>query len=624
MIVYQKQKRDFLADVHGHDIEALILAAMKRWVGHGVAPAEIKAWKESLTAIGKVLYDPRIPDDAGVAVEYSIPQTAKRIDVIVSGRDDEGRDNAVVVELKQWAWARRTAKDAIVVTHLGGGEREVSHPSYQAWSYVSLLNAFNEAVHTGGIALQPCAYLHNYIRDAQLVDPFYDAHLKLAPLFFTGEQEREDLRSFIRERIRSGDRGETIARIEHGRIRPSKTLADSIAGMLSGKREFVLVDDQKVVYEQALALARKAQCGGSKQVLIVEGGPGTGKTVLAINLLASLTEQGIAARYVSKNAAPREVYQRKLAGTLSGQAIRNLFSGSGAYVNAGRDDWGSLIVDEAHRLNEKSGLYGVDGEHQAKEVIRAARATVFFVDDDQRVTLKDIGEREALRQWAIAEGAEVSEAELASQFRCSGSDGYLAWLDNTLQVRPTANDTLSATAFDFRVFDSPTVLHDAITARNAADNRARVVAGYCWTWPSKKDPKRYDIEMPEHGYRRRWNLEKDGPLWIIAHGSVEEVGCIHTCQGLEVDVIGVIVGPDLVVRDGRVVTVPERRASSDQSLKGYKTMARADPSAAAQVADRIIKNTYRTLMTRGMKGCWVYCTDAETAEWFRARSVTRV
>ncbi len=619
MIVYQKQKRDFLADVHGHDIEAVILAAMKHRVGHGVSPAEIGSWKESLTAIGKVLYDPDIPEDAGVAVEYSIPQTSKRIDVIVSGRDGEGRDNAVVVELKQWSWAKKTDKDAIVVTHLGKGEREVSHPSYQAWTYVSLLNAFNEAVHAGGIALQPCAYLHNYVRDGELDDPFYAAHLREAPLFFSGEPERDALRGFIRERVRTGDRGETISRIENGRIRPSKMLADSIAGMLDGNREFVLIDDQKVVYEQALALAAKAQQGGPKQVLIVEGGPGTGKTVLAINLLAELTKRGVGARYVSKNAAPREVYQRKLAGTRPARTIKALFSGSGAYMAAQADAWGTLIVDEAHRLNEKSGLYGVDGEHQAKEAIRASRSTVFFVDDDQRVTLKDIGERAALRQWALAEGAEVAEAALESQFRCSGSDGYLAWLDDTLQIRPTANPRLDASAFDFRVFDSPSDLHDAIIERNAVDNRARVVAGYCWRWVSKRDPSRWDIEMPEYRYRRRWNLSKDGSLWIVADGSVDEVGCIHTCQGLEVDVIGVIVGPDLVVRDGRVVAVPQARASTDQSLKGYGRLLLEDPRSAAQRAEQIVKNTYRTLMTRGMKGCWVYCTDPETAEWFRSR-----
>jgi DUF2075 family protein len=620
LIVYRKLKRDFLADLHGHDIEALILEAMKRRVGHSVAPNEVKAWKESLTAVGKVLYDPQIPEDAGVAVEYAIPATAKRIDVIVSGLDERGQDTAVVIELKQWSQAWKTDKDAIVVTFLGKAEREVSHPSYQAWTYVHLLRAFNAAVHEGGIALQPCAYLHNYASDGVLDDPVYEAHVDRAPLFFAGDPQRQALRGFIRARIRRGDAGRTIDRIERGAVRPSKMLADSVGGMLEGKSEFVLIDEQKVVYERALEIVAHAERTGRKQVLIIEGGPGTGKSVLAINLLAALTKKRIGCQYVSKNAAPRAVYAAKLAGQLTQAEIGALFSGSGAFVGKKANAWGTLIVDEAHRLNEKSGLFGNLGSHQAREIIRAARTTIFFIDDDQRVTLKDIGERASLRQWALEEGADVHEAQLESQFRCNGSDGYLGWLDDTLQIRETANTTLEADAFDFRVFDSPLELHEAIEARNRVNNRARVVAGYCWKWPSKTKPTEYDIEIPAHGYRKRWNLSKDGSLWIITPGSVDEVGCIHTCQGLELDVVGVIVGPDLVVRDGVVRTHPERRASTDRSLFGLKRLAVQDAQQAERLADRIIKNTYRTLMTRGMKGCWVYCTDEETARWFRARS----
>lgn len=249
---------------------------------------------------------------------------------------------------------------------------------------------------------------------------------------------------------------------------------------------------------------------------------------------------------------------------------------------------------------------------------------VFFVDDDQRVTLQDIGRKAALQDWAVALGAKVTTATLASQFRCSGSDGYLAWLDNHhLQVRPTANDSLDTTEFDFRVFDSPAELHAAIVERNRLANKARVVAGYCWKWVSKRNADRFDIEIPEHGYRRKWNLDQDGSLWIIAEKSVEEVGCIHTCQGLELDVVGVIVGPDLMVRDGQVITRPEFRATSDQSLKGLKKRMKVDPEGMRAQADLIVKNTYRTLMTRGMKGCWVYCTDPETAAWFRSRLTVR-
>lgn len=622
MIVYQKRKDAFLEDAFRRDIETVILDAMKQRAGRMVGAAEVRAWKESLLCMAKVLNDDAIPDDAGVAIEYSIPQTAKRIDFILSGRDDHGTDRIVIVELKQWAEARRTEKDGIVVTRFAGGEQEVSHPSYQAWSYAALLEDFNDAVHTGGIRLEPCAYLHNYEPDGVIDDPFYARYVERAPLFLRGDAERDKLRAFIRRWVRTGDRGDTIWRIDGGKIRPSKMLADSLVGMLEGKREFVLIDDQKLVFETALAAARKAE-SGLKQVLIVEGGPGTGKTVLAINLLATLTQAGLVCRYVSKNAAPRAVYEAKLTGQMTATRIRNLFSGSGSFVNAEPESWDVLIVDEAHRLNEKSGLYRNLGDHQAKEIIAAAKCVIFFVDDDQRVTLQDIGRRAALQDWAATLGARVTTAALASQFRCEGSDGYLAWLDDTLQVRPTANESLDTSEFDFRVFDSPAALHAAIIERNRVANKARVVAGYCWKWVSKKKPDQFDIVMPEHGYWRRWNLDRDGSLWIIAAESVEEVGCIHTCQGLELDVVGVIVGPDLVVRNGQVVTRPELRASSDQSLKGWKKLMKVDPDGMRAQADQIVKNTYRTLMTRGMKGCWVYCTDPETAAWFRSRLVSR-
>jgi DUF2075 family protein len=371
------------------------------------------------------------------------------------------------------------------------------------------------------------------------------------------------------------------------------------------------------VHETILQVERRAE--ERKQVVIVRGGPGTGKSVVAINLLGTLIGAKRNARYVSKNAAPRAVYEARLTGTFTKTRISNLFSGSGAFVDDAPDTYDALIVDEAHRLNEKSGLYRNLGENQVKELIRAARCTIFFVDDDQRVTLFDVGHSDELRRWANSFGAEVTELELSSQFRCNGSDGYLAWLDNTLQIRPTANETLDISEFDFRVFDNPADLHALIALKNRANNRSRMVAGYCWTWPSKRDPEAWDIELPQFDYRRRWNLDKDGSLWIVTPGSVEQVGCIHTCQGLELDYVGVIIGPDMAWRDGRIVTDASKRASSDQSVKGLKKMRQSDPQKAAQLADMIVKNTYRTLMTRGMKGCYVYCTDTALAEHLRSR-----
>ena len=252
-------------------------------------------------------------------------------------------------------------------------------------------------------------------------------------------------------------------------------------------------------------------------------------------------------------------------------------------------------------------------------MIRSARCSVFFIDDDQRVTVHDIGRTEELRDRAREFDAEVTELELSSQFRCNGADGYLAWLDETLDIRRTANTTLDTTEFDFRVLQSPAELHDLIELKNRANNRSRLVAGYCWKWPSKRDPLAWDIELPAFGYRRRWNLDKDGSLWIVTPGSVEQVGCIHTCQGLELDYVGVIIGPDLVYRDGRIVTDATKRASSDHSVRGLKRMLKDDPDNARALADTIVKNTYRTLMTRGMKGCYVYCTDTPLAEFILGR-----
>ncbi|MFC1530586.1 DNA/RNA helicase domain-containing protein, partial [Gemmatimonadota bacterium] len=311
-------------------------------------------------------------------------------------------------------------------------------------------------------------------------------------------------------------------------------------------------------------------------------------------------------------------YESKLTGSFRKTHITNLFKSSGAFTECDPDVFDILIVDEAHRLNAKSGLYQNLGENQIKEIIQAARLSVFFIDEDQRITIRDIGDSDGIRDWAEQCGAEIHEMELASQFRCNGSDGYLAWVDNALQVRPTANDSLQDIDYDFQVFDDPNEMYRQIVKNNQERNKARLVAGYCWDWKGKKDPSVKDVMIPEHDFSMRWNLASDGGLWLIKPESVNEIGCIHTCQGLELDYIGVIIGPDLLVRNGEVHIDAGERSSQDRSIWGYKTMLREDPGQARTLAERVVKNTYRTLMTRGQKGCYLYCIDEETNEYFRA------
>ncbi len=614
MIVYNATKAEFLNDVLTNDIENIVLKNVKLKLNRGVGIAEIKSWASSLVYMDRIMQDAMIPNDCGIAIEYQIPQTGKRIDFIISGQNEENRDSVILIELKQWSEARLTNKDSIVETFVGGRIGEHTHPSYQAWSYATLLQGFNEVVYQENIQLHPCAYLHNYAEDGVIRNEFYADYINKAPVFLKSDAPK--LREFIKKHVKYGDKTNILYRIENGKIKPSKMLADSITKMIKGNQEFVMIDDQKVVYENAIALAKHAS-EKNKQVLIVKGGPGTGKSVVAINLLVELTKLGLLTQYVSKNAAPRAVYEARLTGTVKATEIRNMFRGSGAFIDSPPNEYDALIVDEAHRLNKHSGLFGNLGENQIKEIIAAAKCAIFFLDEDQRVTLKDIGQKEEIYKWALMHNAVVSELELNSQFRCNGSDGYLAWLDNTLQIRETVNQDLRGVDYDFRVVDSPDILRDLIFEKNEINNRARLVAGYCWKWPSKKDASAYDIEFPEHDFRMKWNLVEDGSTWIISPKSVNEVGCIHTCQGLEVDYVGVIIGEDLVVRNGVVHTDVTKRASSDKSVQGYKKLLKESPEEAKEQLDLIIKNTYRTLMTRGMKGCYVYCVDEELREWMK-------
>ncbi len=617
MLVYVADKKQFVHDCFYDEIEEVVRQKYTEITGKRVAKNELKSWQSSLGFVAKALLDDEISDDMGVAVELHIPQSSKRIDVTLSGYGSNNQKNIIVIELKQWEKAAKTSKDGVVVTYVGQGQREVAHPSYQAWSYASLLEGFNEAVYSGGIQIQPCAYLHNYAPDGVIDDTHYADYIAKAPLFLKGKTEKDRLAAFIKQHVKYGDKRNLLFELDSGRIRPSKALAESLKNLMANKPEFVLIDDQKIVYESVLAAAATASEQKPK-VVIIEGGPGTGKTVLAINLLVQLTGKGLVGKYVSKNAAPRKVYESKLVGSMTKTKFSNMFSGSGSYVDTAKNTFDFLIVDEAHRLNEKGGLYGNIGDNQIKELVNSAKCSVFFVDEDQRVALNDIGNVESIEQFAREKGATVERYELASQFRCSGSDGYLAWLDQALGIRETANTHLSSKEYEFKIFDSPDELHQAIAEKNT-NNKARVVAGYCWPWKSKKNPNEDDIVIGD--YRRQWNLDQDGSLWIIAEKSIEQVGCIHTCQGLEVDYVGVIIGPDLIVRDGVVITDPNQRDSHDKTIRGHKALAKANATEAKRITDLIIKNTYRTLMTRGLKGCYVYSTDHETAEYFKGRLI---
>lgn len=614
MIVYHATKRQFINDVFDDTIADNIDNAFFVHLGRHTSPNEKRSWKNSMQYMYRVLNTQELPDEAGVAVEYQIPLTSKRIDFIIGGNDELGRGNIVIVELKQWEKAQFADKPDLVVTRFEHGEAETSHPSYQAWSYAYMLENYNRTIQEQCIQLNPCAYLHYYQPDTVITDDRYKDYIYKAPVFLKNDAGR--LRSFIGRFIKTGSKEDLMWIIESGEIRPSKQLADSLVSMVRGNQEFVMIDEQKVVYETALDLARKSQ-NGSKHVLIVQGGPGTGKSVLAIQLMTELTREGIACQYVSKNSAPRDVYSTKLSGTYRQSFIHNLFVGSGSFVDVPENALGVLIADEAHRLAEKSGFYGNQGDNQIREIINASKCSIFFIDDRQRVHVKDIGSTKLIQRIANDCGCKVQIMRLESQFRCNGSDGYLSWVDNALQIAETANINLSSADYDFRVFDNPNDLFDEIVKKNAGRNKSRVVAGYCWEW-NQNDMSVPDIVISEYDFSKKWNLASDGNLWIIGEHSVNQIGCIHTCQGLELDYVGVILGPDIRYKDGKVVTDVSVHPNRDAAVKGLKGRINNGDYQALHISDEIIKNTYRTLMTRGMKGCYVFCCDSALSDYLKS------
>lgn len=621
MIVYEATKQLFIDDVVQDKIGESIDKKFYERMGYHTGKDERRSWENSMQYMYKVLTENRIPDNTGIAIEFKIPNTSKRIDFILSGKDSNNNNIAIIVELKQWEKADIVSgKNDLVKTYTGGGSREVAHPSYQAWSYATTIEDYNETVQEKRINLYPCAYLHNYIAviPETILSEVYKRYLEKAPVFIKGDVEK--LRDFITKYIKYGDDKETLYLIENGKIRPSKSLQDALSSMLKGNQEFVMIDDQKVVYETALQMARRSYKDGNKRVLVVKGGPGTGKSVLAINLLVELTNESMVCQYVTKNAAPRNVYAAKLSGEVGKTRINNLFKGSGSFVDSTKNEFDALIVDEAHRLNAKSGMFKNKGENQIKEIINSSKFSLFFIDESQRIDINDIGSVDEINKYISLYGAETELLELESQFRCNGSDGYIAWVDDVLEIRKTANSDGFDLDYDIQVFDNPNDVREIIFEKNKINNKARIIAGYCWEWirggQNKSDV--YDIIIPEYNFEMSWNLDNT-PTWAIDSNSINEIGCIHTSQGLEFDYVGLIIGKDMRYEEDKIVTDFTKRATTDRSIAGIKKLYKENPERALKLADEIIKNTYRTLMTRGQKGCYIYCEDKQLSEYLKQR-----
>lgn len=616
MIVYENTLNNFINDVIMNEISDKILSMMKESHLSGGSASEVNSWNNSLHFMKDVLDDPIIPYDCSVAIEYNIPQTSKRVDFMILGKDDNNKDHIIIVELKQWA--KVSKKDNLskhtIMSDLRGKE-PTAHPSYQAYSYKALLMNYCDGLNLDSSQLNPCTYLHNMSESYRNIieDELYDEWTQEAPVFL--KKDVLKLRNFINQYIKAkSNDGQLLYKIDYGRIKPQKSLQESLDSMLCGNEEFKMIDDQVVAFDVIMKAIYNAQYDNKKHVVIVSGGPGTGKSVLAINVLArSIIDLGLNASYITKNMAPRKCYEKLLS---KGNAKKEVdlkmaikSPHSLPFIPNNGIDVG--IFDEAHRMQKAPYMY--KGNDMLEDAIKASRVSVFFVDEDQRITVNDCYNIEYIKEYALKLGAIIDTPEpfeLTSQFRCNGSDGYISFINDLLNIANTANKTFDLSNFEMKVFDDPNLLRDELRIKNSANNKSRMVAGYCYDWNVKNNRGEWDIILP-NDFKAKWNLEGDD-VWAINPKSFEEVGCIHTCQGMEFDYVGVIIGKDLIYKNEKVVTNKFAISKDDKTSKIRNCQNE-------ELADRLIKNTYKVLLTRGQKGCYIYCEDKALSEYIKNR-----
>ena len=621
MIVYEDSKRCFVEDIKSNCIADKITAKIRERGINAGHEREYISWQNSLQFMRNIVDDNDIDDEVRIAIEYNIPLTSKRVDFIICGADANNNDNVVVVELKQWQKAEVVADDMhyCVKTFVGRNNRIVCHPSYQAYSYACFIRNYSQKVLDDGINLIPCAYLHNYDPDFKqtLSNSIYKEWVSEAPFFIRNETEQ--FSAFVKKYVtRRSSNGDLLYEIDHGRLKPTKTLQDSLASMVKGNKEFMLLDEQAVCYDMCLKTMAKCKEDGKKRTIVIQGGPGTGKSVLAVNLLMEFINKSLNTCYATKNSAPREAFLSLLTHSDAKKQvnIRQLFRSPFGLSNVPDNTYDCLIVDEAHRLVKK--MYGDwNGENQVKECISASLLSIFLLDEDQAVTVNDIGSIAEISKWCRELNSTLkmpAEAKLVSQFRCNGSDAYIQFIDDILQrTEESVTVDLDELNFDFRIFDSAIELREALREKNAINNKSRMVAGYCYDWNVKHGRGDYDIMLPD-GFKAKWNLEKD-KIWAINPNSFEEVGCIHTAQGLEFDYVGVLIGKDLKYdsTSGRIIT-DKQAISKDDKSSGIRSCKNES------IVRKLILNTYKTLLTRGQKGCYVYCEDKSLAEYIKKKA----
>lgn len=620
MRLYSGTSQQFIQDNIQNQIADKLRSEFFDYFRYYPSDNEVRSWRNSLRALTLVFQNASLLDH-GVILEYQLPMTSKRLDCLITGRDKKRQDNAVIVELKQWEKCAEAPGDNEVSTWVGGANRDLLHPSAQVNQYRMYLTdthtAFNESKHP--IALNACSYLHNYSFTDQdaILAPKFDTVRKICPVFCSDDVDR--LSEHLGKHLATGHGQEVLKRVEDSKYRPSKKLMEHVSTTIKGNSEFILLDEQLVVYDQVFAWARKGFHNKKKTVIIVKGGPGTGKSVIAINLMADLLAEGYTSQYATGSRAFTETLRKIIGNRGSSQ-----FTYFNSYGSVESNTIDVLIADEAHRIRQTSNSQWTpkgkkSTKPQIEELLHAAKVCVFLLDDDQVVRPNEIGSSRLIKEMAEAHEFNIFEHELEAQFRCNGSDAFINWVNNTLGIKRTANVLWGAEEdFDFKIYDSPVTLDAAIRQKAKEGFTARMTAGFCWPWSNANPDGSLPNDVIVDDYKRPWNARPEtrrlrqgipkSNLWAYEPNGIDQVGCIYTAQGFEFDYAGVIFGSDLVYNPSHAEWIGQKERSFDSTVK-----------RSGDLYTDLVKNTYRVLLSRGMKGCYVYFQDKNTRNFFMSR-----
>jgi hypothetical protein len=613
---------------------------------------ERSAWAESLVHLAEDLVAAgRGNVEMIVECAVTIDETERSgepmlVDVVLVGRHPQEMTPSVqLVELKRWSTVTRVERATADLVHVPGMDPK-AHPALQLGGYYREFTGSRGPLHGYDFACGGFVYMHNATEAS--VRPLLEVDAPTGPYAHVYTQDRRerlmaDLRTHFAE-----DGAASVAELLLRNMGLRNTpLLDAMIRSRGEDTVFTLRGTQKKVADDILEAASKVLPDAARPALVpdqrrvvflVTGGAGTGKSAIGLEVKAELEAAGHTVKYVSGSRAFNGAMQEHVG--YGDSEFRESFAYFSSFVTPPEPPLDVMICDEAHRLRARSTSQYWKPEQQGTkpqihELLDASRLTVFFLDEAQSVRPQEVGTVPLVEDAAERYGATLLRYDLREQFRCGGSDAYIRWVRALLGVTDDQPEQWTPDGLmHVEVADSPEDLERIIHAEARAGATARLVAGYCWPWtkPIGKE-RRLEADVRIGDWHRPWNAdstvfcENGAPpskIWSVNEAGLGQIGCVYTAQGLEWDWCGVILGADMVRRDGRWVF--QRGKARKEAETGVKRVARPgsfDPKVKPASIDddefaRLIRHAYHVLMTRGSRATVLYSPDEETRNYLKA------